>query len=240
MRVWVGCSGWYYRRWKGIFYPEDLPIHRWFAYYQEHFDIVELNSPFYRFPKRATVRNWLRDIRSEFRFAVKVHRSISHYRHYDRWPAFYEALEPLGDRLRVILVQLPPSARADMDLWHALLAPLSGDFCHAIEFRHVSWFDIADRLCATAPPHVLLVSVSAPRSTGIPERLLVTHGRVYLRMHGRTAWYRHDYTDEELMGWIEQIRAARPEEVYVFFNNDVGGNAPRNALRMRALLSATS
>lgn len=239
VRYWVGCSGWFYRGWRGLFYPADLPMHRWFEYYQARFPIVEMNSTFYRFPRAATTRAWARPARPDFAFVVKVHRSISHFRQYERWPAFYEAMEPLGDRLKGILIQLPPSVRMDGDFWKSLLAPLSPSFAHFIEFRHVSWFQALDRIVGDLPSHVGLVSVSAPASTGLPEVLIVTHETAYVRFHGRTAWYRYDYTDDELRVWADRIRSAPLKQAFAFFNNDVGGSAPRNALRLMALLTGT-
>lgn len=235
IRYWVGCSGWFYRGWRGRFYPEDLPLHRWFQYYQSRFPIVEMNSTFYQFPRPVTTRAWVRQARPDFAFVVKAHRSISHFRQYDRWSAFYAALTPLEDRLKGILVQLPPSARMDEDFWKGLLTPLSSAFRHFVEFRHISWFQALDRIVQGLPAHVGIVSVSAPVSTRLPEDLIVTHGTAYIRFHGRTAWYRYDYSEEELRQWADQIRRTPLRECFAFFNND-GGSAPRNALRLRALL----
>ncbi|MCS7312093.1 MAG: DUF72 domain-containing protein [Acidobacteria bacterium] len=239
-RYWVGCSGWFYRGWRGLFYPADFPMHRWFEYYQSHFSIVEMNSTFYRFPKAATTRAWVRQARPDFAFVTKVHRSISHFHQYDRWPAFYEAMGPLGDRLKGILIQLPPSVRMDEDFWRRLLVPLSQSFFHFVEFRHVTWFQALGRIIKDLPLHVGIVSVSAPASTHLPEELVVTHETAYVRFHGRTAWYRYDYSDAELRAWADRLRAARLKQGFAFFNNDVGGSAPRNALRLMDLLTGAS
>jgi uncharacterized protein YecE (DUF72 family) len=79
MRILVGCSGWFYSHWRGIFYPPQEPTpENWFAYYANVFGTVELNAPFYRWPRPATVRRWQRDTPPNFVYSVKVNRQITH------------------------------------------------------------------------------------------------------------------------------------------------------------------
>src|SRR5204862_7123589 len=73
----VGTSGWQYRHWKGRFYPKDLPTARWLGYYTKYFDTVELNNSFYRQPARRTFERWRRAVPEDFRFAVKLSRSMN-------------------------------------------------------------------------------------------------------------------------------------------------------------------
>ena len=74
----IGCSGWFYWGWRGKFYPLTVPTHQWFPYYAEHFKTVELNAPFYSWPKRSTVQCWIRQAPAGFLYSIKVNRYITH------------------------------------------------------------------------------------------------------------------------------------------------------------------
>jgi hypothetical protein len=74
----VGCSGWVYKHWRGIFYPEGLPQKRWFERYAEEFDTVEINASFYRLPLASTFEGWRDKAPPGFHYAVKVNRFITH------------------------------------------------------------------------------------------------------------------------------------------------------------------
>ncbi len=228
----VGTSGYFYRAWRGRFYPEDLLPSEFFAYYQRHFDTIELNSTFYRFPTPAKARRWAREAGPGFLYAVKVHREITHlkkFRDPDRLAAFYRALEPLGEKLGPVLFQLPPSFSFAPERLERILGALDPGFKNAIEFRHPSWWQEAvfDRLREKG---VAFVSVSAP---GLPEEVVNT-AFYYLRFHGKTAWYKYDYSDEELERWAARVDKTAPR--FAYFNNTDLGHAPLNALRFKELL----
>src|SRR3954466_7554165 len=75
----IGCSGWFYWHWFGVFYPKDLPRTKWFNYYASQFKTVELNAPFYSWPTLATVKSWRRQAgRRRFIYTVKVCELITH------------------------------------------------------------------------------------------------------------------------------------------------------------------
>ena len=76
--VYIGTSGWSYIHWKGTFYPNTLKTKEHFAYYQKHFDTVEINSSFYHLPFKATFENWKKSVPEDFVFAVKANRYITH------------------------------------------------------------------------------------------------------------------------------------------------------------------
>ena len=124
-RVWIGTSGWTYQHWRGRFYPPDLSPRRWLEYYAQRFPTVELNSPFYRVPKRRTFEGWRERTPAGFLFAVKASRLITHVRKLRgaegelRW--FLSEAEGLGEKMGPLLFQLPPSLRADPGLLEAFL-----------------------------------------------------------------------------------------------------------------------
>ncbi len=236
----VGCSGWFYRAWKGVFYPNELPQSGWFSYYSSKFNTVELNSTFYNFPKKERVRRWLKEAPDGFIYAIKAPRIITHLKKFRDCEGylreFYETIEILGDKLGAVLFQLPPSVKKDHDFMRLLASSLSSHFKNAVEFRHISWFDDETRETLT-DSGIAMVAVSAPGFEGIPGYIFGCPEFSYLRLHGITKWYAYDYSDEELRKIAEAVRKCESNEVYVYFNNDVGASAPRNARRLMEFLN---
>lgn len=144
-KIRIGSCAWTFDDWRGVFYPHDLPTSHWLEFYAGHFPAVEVDSTFHAAPTEATVRRWAETTPASFRFACKLPRQITHIcRLRDCAPeliSFLRAMEILGPKLQVILVQLPPSL-TPADGKHALrkfLAQLPRDFRFAIEFRHAGW-----------------------------------------------------------------------------------------------------
>ncbi len=225
----IGCSGYFYWKWKGKFYPSNLKPSEWLKYYAKHFNGVEINSSFYRLPARSRLRRWYQETPDTFHFVMKGPRSFTHYGKEDALQAFYEKIEVLEEKLAGILLQFPPSRRYMKDWWENLLEKLSDAYLHGVEFRHASWFEALDRNDITFPAHVFPVSVSAPSSAGLPERLYTVHEKGYIRFHGKLRWYRYNYDERELLPWVESVRRATLTHLFVFFNNDVDAHAPENA-----------
>ena len=209
----MGTSGWAYP-WN----PDGLD---WYVR-NSRLNAVELNASFYRFPFRNQVRGWVRR-GSGLRWAIKVHRSITHYRKlsqasYGTWAKFRALFEPMEPIIDFYLLQLPPSyamteAGVERLRRFANMAGLGERL--AVEFRHPSWFTdeglaVLEEIGATA------VSVDSPEAI----MYWSSNGVVYARLHGRTAWYAHEYTEEELMGIAEEIAVLNPRRVYVFLNNN--------------------
>lgn len=237
MRVHVGCSGWFYSHWRGIFYPPQEPTTKsWFAYYANVFGTVELNAPFYRWPKPATVRRWKRDAPPGFIYSVKVNQLITHEKRMARTKplvrSYYEIAATLGKKMGCFLFQFPPSYHFSAARLKSIVEQLDSAQRNVVEFRHRSWWrDSVYR--ALAEHGITFCAVSAPR---LPEVMPPNQRRIYLRLSGRTQWYRHDYSEAELRVWLERIRASGAEEVWVYFNNDRDGFAIKNALMLRRLL----
>lgn len=201
MEVYVGTSGWYYRWNKGRsldWYVRNTP-----------FRAIELNSSFYRYPKEEQVQSWKK---YELKWAVKVNRRITHLSKLsslEGWEEFRRLMEPLNPTF--YLFQLPPSFRRTEENLRRVeeFSRLLGEKA-VFEFRDREWYLEPPRLKS------VISSVDSPLGTFVvPGRI------VYLRMHGRKRWYFHQYTEEELRGVAEEILSKKPEEVYVFFNNDL-------------------
>lgn len=241
MAINIGTSGWHYDDWRGEVYPETAPRSRWFDLYQQRFGAVELNAPFYRLPTERAVVRWRDQAPEGFCYAVKGSRFTTHNLKIggDRLPDSIErvtgAVRPLGDRLAVMLWQLPPMLHRDLARLDRFLGLLPGWTRHAVEFRHPSWSDAdVDRVLADHDAARVWVS-----ATGDEQPTTMTTDLAYLRLHGLSAEpYRHDYTDAELRPWVDRVAAAAADRatVHVYFNNDFHGHAVRNAERLVQLL----
>ncbi len=148
MEYYLGCSGWSYDGWKGSFYyPQDLDNRYWLSYYSKIFDFVEIDSTFYRIPSIFMVNNWNKRTPDNFRFAVKFPKVITHDKRLKDVgkdiEKFYDAMEPLYDKILVFLIQLPPSLQIaeGLDLIKNLEYILDPSFRYAIEVRHHTWFN---------------------------------------------------------------------------------------------------
>ena len=144
-KIRIGSCAWSFDDWRGAFYPPDLPESHWLEFYAGYFPAVEVDSTFHAAPSEATVRRWTETTPASFRFTCKLPRQITHIcRLRDcgaELSSFLRAIELLGSKLQVILIQLPPSL-TPADGKHALrkfLAQLPRDFRFAVEFRHAGW-----------------------------------------------------------------------------------------------------
>lgn len=237
-RYLVGTSGWSYPHWKGVFYPEGWPKTKWFDYYTERFETVEVNATFYRAFGDHVYERWRDRVRGDFLYVLKVHRFITHRKYLesaeDEIGAFWRSASLLQDRLGLVLLQLAPNMPYDLERLRAALLAFPDPGRVAVEFRDARWF--------TGETRALLKEVGAVFcSADSPATKLldwVTSATAYIRLHGRSRWYAHDYSHHELLeiaGLARRMAGAGAKTVFVFFNNDFRGYAPRNA---RALLSA--
>jgi uncharacterized protein YecE (DUF72 family) len=237
----VGCSGWNYAHWReGVFYPPRCPASRWLPFYAERFDTVEVNSTFYRLPRRDAVARWVQQTPPGFVFAVKVSRYLTHIKRLREidihLPLLLERIAPLvdGGKLGPLLWQLPPTFARDEDRLAKALAAFPSEFRHAIEFRHQSWF-AARPLELLAERNVALVTADRPGAPG-PAQPMQTADFSFVRFHYGARGRRGNYSDAELSHWAGVMREwADRGDVYAYFNTDWEGFAPRNALAVKAL-----
>lgn len=235
-RARIGCSGWYYRHWKGVVYPADLPSSQWLRHYQGAFDTVELNAPFYHWPRPATVQNWARQATPGFQYSVKVNRRITHLKRFQGTQElvreFCQFADVLGGHMGCFLFQLPPSFRYTAARLRVIVSQLDPKHRNAVEFRHASWWNDTV-FTAFREAGLIFCAVSAPR---LPEDVIRTADTIYVRFHGAKQWYRHDYSDAELEAWAEKLQASGVQEIWAYFNNDFQGCAFRNAQTLKRLL----
>ena len=234
--IWIGTSGWQYADWRGRFYPRDVPAARWLEHFAERFPTVELNNSFYRLPSEEAFRGWRRRTPPGFVIAVKASRFITHVRRLreprDPVRLLWSRARLLGDRLGPMLFQLPPTMHVDLDRLEEVLAVMPKRMRAAFEFRHASWntpavVGLLDRAGAA------LVLADRPGARIEPT---VTGGWAYVRMHqGRPD--DPGYTREKLRRWTERLAELPARETFVYFNNDTGGAAIRDARTLTALLT---
>jgi uncharacterized protein YecE (DUF72 family) len=231
----VGTSGWQYRDWRGRFYPDDLAQKDWLPYFSERFPVVEVNNTFYMLPKEETFVRWRESSADGFLFVIKASRYITHIRRLRecREPVsrMWARCRRLGKKLGPVLFQLPPNLRADPALLSDFLRVLPASMRAAFEFRHPSWgseevLDILDRSgCA-------LVLADRP-GWRVPDTITGAWG--YVRFHqGRPS--APGYTRSKLRRFAGRLAAGPAEETFVFFNNDQGGAAVRDARTLTELL----
>lgn len=242
MKVYVGCSGFFYGDWVGKFYPPLTKREDYIRVYARYFEVVEINSSFYRFPNRGTVRSMLSRT-SELKFSFKANRVFTHMRNYasEDVKNFLHAIEPAieEDRFIAILFQFPESFGYGE---HALefLKKLSDDFSavrKVVEVRNRS-FRKADFYKAVEELGFTLVNTDAPKG----RHFLVgpwfgTGGINYIRLHGRSEQPLYDYlySLDELKKIRDRIRKLDRRETFIFFNNTVGAKAVLNALQFKLL-----
>ncbi len=226
----VGCSGWFYWHWRGTFYPEGLATSGWFPHYAKTLKTVELNAPFYSWPTVNAVKAWARQAgRGKFVYTVKVCELITHVKQFKGTKTlvrdFGFIADLLGSRMGCFLFQLPPSYHYSAARLKSILSQLDPRHRNVVEFRHGSWWT-PKVYEAFKKAGAIFCSSSAPR---LPDELVVTSDEVYVRFHGKTQWYRHDYTREELAVWVRRIQESGVKRVWAYFNNDRDAFAIKNA-----------
>jgi len=236
VELYVGTSGYSYDEWKGSFYPEDLSAKRMLSFYAERLNAVEINNTFYRLPKASVLEGWAEQVTPGFRFSIKASRRITHFARLKpeaREPTEYmmSSVTALGDRLGVVLFQLPPNLKADVARLVEFLEVLPPGAPAAFEFRHESWHDDGAREALRARGAALVCA----DTEGSPDdaAIVPTATWGYLRLR------RPDYSDADLSRWVDRVKDAGWERAYVFFKHEDEGAGPRLAARFRELAGGT-
>jgi uncharacterized protein YecE (DUF72 family) len=231
----IGCSGWQYRHWRGNFYPAELPQARWFGHYAMTFDTVEINNSFYRLPEETTFARWSEQAPKHFVYAVKASRFLTHMKKLkdpeEPLARFFERAQALGTHLGPILYQLPPQWSLNLERFEHFLGALPHPYRHAVEFRDSSWYD--ERVYELLRKYKVALCLHDMQGSAT-ERIIVGPF-IYVRFHHGTRKYGGRYSDARLEEWAEWLAARAGEglEVFAYFNNDTGGHAPRDAVRLR-------
>jgi uncharacterized protein YecE (DUF72 family) len=208
------------------------------AHYVEKFDTVELNNSFYKLPAETSLSAWRDSTPRHSHFAVKGSRFLTHMKKLknaeEGLNRFLEAVGVLGPKLGPVLFQLPPHWEVDADRLATFLEIFPRDLRCAFEFRNPTWDTkrIYDLLARYNAGHCIfeLAGYLSPRT--------VTADFAYIRLHGPGGKYQGSYSDAQLKKWAHQINvwSKTLAAIYVYFDNDDSGYAPRDALRLKAML----
>lgn len=233
MSIIIGTSGWQYKDWRGRFYPEEVAIARWLEHYAAHFQTVEVNNTFYRLPKVNTFRRWRDTVPRDFVFAVKASRYLTHIRRLkdpeEPVKRLLSRATHLNGHLGPILLQLPPNFGADIHALDRTLRCFPSGVRVAVEPRHDSWFTPTLKACLRDHDAALCLSdLRGPKG-----QLWRTTRWGYLRMHEGRATPHPCYGRTALRSWARRLADLweDSEDVFVYFNNDTGGCAVRDAHR---------
>lgn len=238
--LYVGTSGWQYAHWKRVFYPEKLPQRAWLPYYAERFRTVEVNNTFYHLPEKPVFANWAEATPDDFVFTLKMSRYLTHLKrlHDPAEPVqrFMERADALGKKRGPILIQLPPTYNVNPQLLDETLILLPPPVRIAVEFRNETWF--TDETRAVLERHrAALCLADSPRRKQ-PHWKTTEWG--FVRFHEGTGPNAPGYERRVLLSWVHTIAEMWDvaDDVYVYFNNDAGGYAIRDAITFAELAEA--
>jgi len=241
-RAYIGTSGWVYPGWREHLYA-DAPVRRWLDIASHTFDALEINGSFYTQIKPATYERWRAETPAEFKFALKGHRFVTHYKRLKECEASIVLLRDqargLGDKLAAVVWQLPSRFAIDVARLASFVRALElwPEARHALELRHRSWFvpEVAGLLREAG------VAVCMGDAPDFPMWREVTTDLVYVRLHGHTRKYCSSYSAASLRRWADDTRRwlAEGRDVHVYFDNDGEGHAVHNAITLRALVDGS-
>ena len=234
MKAWAGTSGYSYKEWKGTFYPDKIPAKKMLSYYAERLPTVEINNTFYRMPKAEVLESWVEQVPDDFRFCLKASRRITHIKRLkaceDETEYLFRVLGELGPKLGIVLFQLPPNLKKDVERLASFLQLVPRGVKAAFEFRNESWFDESVFELLRAEGRGLVLMDDEEGATE-PSRIISTCNWGYLRLR------KPAYTRAELTDWKQRILAADWSEAYVFFKHEDEGAGPAMAKEFSALMA---
>lgn len=232
---WIGCSGFHYKEWKELFYPKGIPQTKWFEYYCENFNTIELNVTFYRFPRPEALQSWYKRSPGTFKFSVKAPRLITHYKHFkdserllgDFYASVYEGL---GDKLGPVLFQLPSRLVYTEEILQRIIENMNPTFDNVVEFRDPSWWN--EKVYKSLKKNkIIFTGISHPK---LPDAVIKNNPILYYRFHGVPVLYKSEYNEEFIDKIAKAVKeSGRIKEAFVYFNNTWGTGGINNARQMK-------
>jgi uncharacterized protein YecE (DUF72 family) len=232
VKIYVGTSGYGYKEWKGIFYPEKISPKEMLRFYSERLSAVEINNTFYHMPTKGVLTSWAEQVPDDFVFALKAPQVITHLKRLrnvgEETDYLFRTLSVLDRKLGPVLFQFPGSLHADLPALKDFL-DLIPDMSCAFEFRSPSWIDVAvldllrERGCS------LCIADTDENPT---NEIIDTAPWGYLRLR------RSDYTDADLSQWMKRILSQKWDRVFVFFKHEEEAKGPQMAIRFRELIDS--
>lgn len=241
-RIHIGTSGWSYKDWKGIFYPEKMKASDWLSFYAEHFDTTEINSSFYRMPTAETVLNWATKVPEGFTFCPKMSRFLTHMKKLNEpeepLRRFFEVFAPIKPHLGPILLQLPPFLKYNPEkvvYFFELLKSQYAGYDFALEVRHNTWMS---NEAIELMKQYDIAWVISQSGVGFPYAEHITSEHIYFRFHGPRKLYASSYPDETLKEYALKFKKWHKagHTLWIYFNNDWYGYGINNANTLKKML----
>jgi uncharacterized protein YecE (DUF72 family) len=246
----IGCTGWGYSEWQGTFYPKTIKQKDWLRHYSGIFDITEVNSSFYHLIPKSMAAKWNNETPDNFRFSLKFPQSITHEnklefgKSRDELNRFFSGLEPLKKKIKVLVLQLPPSldfetAKPRLEEFEKHLP----HFCrYAVEGRNQTWF-CSESLRFLSERNICLVWNEVPM---VENTAPITTDFVYARIIGDRNLpedvYDHKVRDQKpiIKKWAVRLKNLEKNDKIKFswavLNNHLEGFAPSSANTLRSVL----
>lgn len=237
--IFIGTSGWSYQHWKENFYPEGLKPIDWLHYYSSEFSTVEINTTFYHSPLQTTIDNWYAKVPKDFTFSIKASRYLTHIKRLkncrESVDYFYRNIRNLKSKIGPILIQLPPSFKADKDRLIEFIGYLNNKYMHVFEFRHPSWF--SPEIYKILSKNNIALCITDLNGKLSPE--VITAHFTYIRLHGPQRAYTGSYGPSGLKKWQKRIEEwiNSKTSVYCYFDNDDKGYAIKDAQKIKEMLN---
>jgi uncharacterized protein YecE (DUF72 family) len=237
-KSYIGTSGWHYKHWKGIFYPEGTPEKSQLDFYVRTFHTVELNNSFYRLPSAETFAKWKNTVPEHFLFSVKGSRFITHLKklnvNHAQVHEFLDNADKLGKKLGPVLFQLPPRWNVNPERLEDFLKLLPQKHRYVFEFRNESWY--IPEMYNLLHQHNCAFCIYELGGHRSPEE--ITADFVYIRLHGPGNKYEGSYTTAALKKWAHKcsLWLDAGKDVFIYFDNDQLAYAPKNAASLKKML----
>lgn len=236
--VFLGTAGWSIPRSVATAFPgEGSHLER----YARVLQAAEINSSFHRSHRLGTYQRWAAAVPRGFRFAVKLPKTISHTRRLvdidELLDGFAAETAGLGEKLEVVLVQLPPKLVFDPAVASAFFGALAERFDAAIacEPRNPTWFTDAADACLRS--HRVARVAAHPVLAPGGERPGGWSGLRYHRLHGAPRLYYSTYDEADLKTLAASLgRDGASARQWCIFDNTASGAAAADALRLRTIL----
>lgn len=236
-KVFIGCSGFSERSWKGYFYPDELPSKEYLNFYAEKLNAVEINSTFYRRPTPKTLENWRCSTGNDFKFFIKIPKTVTHIKRLnvtsqETTDFCHHIAQGLEEKLGGFLFQLPPSFQYTEENMQKVLESVDPNYLNVVEFRHTSWWN-NEVYHQMKNEGVVFSGVSIPKE--ISDEVIINHEKfLYYRLHGVPQMFKSEYSDSELEKLSEKINSFKGTS-FIFFNNTFGISGIKNALTLKKL-----
>lgn len=239
----VGTSGWSYKHWKHLYYPEKLKPAAYLSFLATDFDATEINTTFYHLPSPETIQHWMEAVPKTFKFCPKMSRYLTQMKKLndpeEPLSRYFSLFEPMKKYLGPILVQLPPNLGFHLEKtthFFKVLKEQHAGFKIALEVRHASWLEPNAIKLMKRFKISFVIADSGGRFPMVEE---VTARDIYIRFHGPDGSYATSYDPDILQLYADKCLdwADRGHRIWVFFNNDIHGYAPENARMLKKFLS---